>query len=102
MKRDSSCPLCGAKMTSMELLDACTGVADADLGVLAAQCPHCQGLLEIRPAADRIDIGYCVGTTTMRFETAISLPYPGLVVSRSHEGSGIVLSAPDGRWSFSG
>lgn len=100
MKRESSCPLCGARMTPMDLLDACTGLIDADLGVLEAQCPHCQGHLEIRPVAEQIDIGYCVGGTTTHFETAIALPYPGLSVERAADGAGWVLSAPDRRWSF--
>lgn len=100
MKRESSCPLCGARMTPMDLLDACTGLIDADLGVLEAQCPHCQGNLEIRPADAEIDIGYCVGGTETHFETALVLPYPGLNVQRAADGSALVLSAPEREWTF--
>ena len=98
MKRDSSCPLCGAKMAPTELLDACWELANAELGVLSARCPYCQGALEIRPADDRIDVGYCVGTDDIRFDVVISLPCLGLRVSRS--ASGLVLKAAERNWTF--
>jgi len=98
MKRDSSCPLCGAKMTPTELLDACTDLVNADLGILSAHCPYCQGALEIRPEDGRIDIGYQVGVAVTRFDVVISLPYDGLLVSRSD--TGLELTAPERSWMF--
>lgn len=98
MKRDSSCPLCGAKMTPIELLGACTDLAHGDLGVLSAHCPYCQGALEVRPANQRIDIGYCVGTSDVRFDAVISLPCAGLAVSRSD--AGLALKMPERSWIF--
>jgi len=98
MKRDSSCPLCGAKMTPAELLDACTDLVSAELGVLGARCPHCQGALEIRPVHDRVDIGYCIGATDVRFDVVISLPCAGLRVSCS--AGGLVLEATERNWTF--
>lgn len=98
MKRDSSCPLCGAKMTPMELLDACSELINAELGVLSAGCPYCQGALEIRPEDDRIDIGYCVGADDVRFDVVNSLPCAGLRVSRS--AGGLALKAAERNWTF--
>lgn len=58
INRHSGCPLCGGKLSALELLDACDELADAALGVLAARCPYCQGHLEIRPVAGGIEVGY--------------------------------------------
>ena len=98
MKRDSSCPLCGAKMTPTELLDACLELVNAELGVLSARCPYCQGALEIRPVDDRVDVGYCVGSAEVRFDVVISLPCAGLRVSRS--AGGLVLNTAERNWTF--
>lgn len=75
--RHSGCPLCGGQLTALDLLNACDELVDAGLGILAARCPHCQGRLEIRPAAGRIEIGYIVG---QRFDVAFSLDCAGLEV----------------------
>ena len=82
----------------MELLDACTDLVNAELGVLSARCPYCQGALEIRPVEDRIGIGYCVGAAGVHFDVVISLPYAGLRVSRS--AGGMVLKASERNWTF--
>jgi len=98
MKRDSSCPLCGAKMTPTELLDACSELVNAELGVLSARCPYCQGALEIRPVDDRVDIGYCVGADDVRFDVVISLLCAELRVSRS--AGGLALNTAERNWTF--
>lgn len=76
--RHSGCPLCGGQLTALDLLNACDELIDASLGILAARCPYCQGRLEIRPAAGRIEIGYIVG---QRFDVAFSLDCVGLEVA---------------------
>lgn len=81
VKRESGCPLCGAKLDAAALLDACTGLLDDDFGVLAARCPACQGYLEIRPAAGRLDLGYLAGTgAARRFAVALTILADGLAV----------------------
>jgi len=99
-KRTSGCPLCGAGMTAMELLDGCSELIDAHLGVLSARCPHCQGYLEVRPAAGQVDIGYTVGTGNTRFDVALSLPYEGLVIEHSENPPSLTLKAPGRHWAF--
>lgn len=74
------CPLCGAHLTALELLDAGEELIDAGLGVLAAHCPHCQGNLELLPSAGQLDVGYL--NKAGRFDTVLSLPCAGLVVAR--------------------
>jgi len=99
-KRHSGCPLCGGKLTSLDLLDACDEFADADLGVLSARCPFCQGLLEIRPADGCIEIGYVVGGAgNRRFDVAFSLPLDGLTVE-SGEAASLQLRSPERTWVF--
>lgn len=98
IKRTSNCPLCGAKMTAMELLDACTELIDPHLGILEAHCPYCQGYLEVMPAAGRLDIGYRVANT--RFDVALSLPCLGLEVVRSENMNGMTLKVPGRSWEF--
>lgn len=101
VKRESGCPLCGARLEAAALLDACSGLLDADLGVLAARCPACQGYLEVRPVEGRLDIGYLSGAGAgQRFEVALSLLAEGLAV----EAAGDVLRvALAGRhWAFTG
>jgi hypothetical protein len=98
IKRESSCPLCGAKMTAEQLLDACAGIADARLGVLEARCPFCQGYLEVMPMPDRIDVGYLASVGAPRFDVVLALPYPGLVAERTE--SGLRISAPGRLWTF--
>ena len=78
-------------MTAIDMIDACMEIANAELGVLAARCPHCQGHFEIRPANERIDLGYCVGTTALRFDVAHSLAVAGLVAERGEDLTSLVL-----------
>lgn len=100
IKRSSNCPLCGAQMTAMELLGACTELIDARLGVLEARCPYCQGYLEVMPASGRVDIGYRVGTDNQRFDVALSLPCAGLEVERADAMTCLILRAPGHSWEF--
>lgn len=87
-------------MPPLAMIAACTAVADAELGVLAARCPHCQGYFELRPATDRIEIGYCAGTTPARFDVALVLAVDGLVVEHEEDPPVIVLRQHDRRWQF--
>ena len=80
-RRDASCPLCGAKMTAAQVLDACEDLVGE--GVLACHCPYCQGYLEVMPAAGRIDIGYL---RNQRFDVVLSLPCEGLAVELTEDG----------------
>ncbi|MCX8017126.1 MAG: hypothetical protein N2690_04390, partial [Rhodocyclaceae bacterium] len=75
--RPTRCPLCGARLDAVQLLDACEAmVAD---GVLGCHCPVCQGYFEIRPGAETIEIGYWQHGG---FAVAQTLPTPGLRVLR--------------------
>lgn len=99
LKRQAGCPLCGAKLMARDWLGASTGLLDAELGVLAARCPYCQGYLELRPLAGRVDIGYLVGKGNVRFEVALTLPYASLTVE--YRENAIQLCADDGSWEWS-
>jgi hypothetical protein len=99
-KRHSGCPLCGGKLTALDLLNACDELVDADLGVLAARCPHCQGRLEIRPVAGQIDIGYVVGTDKPRFDVALSLACADLEIVAGGASDCLRLRTPDQHWEF--
>lgn len=98
--RHSGCPLCGGKLTALDLLNACDELADAAHGVLSARCPFCQGRLEIRPAAGQIDIGYVVGTDQRRFDVAFSLACEGLEMVAGDEMGGLRLRTSEQRWAF--
>jgi len=95
--RHSGCPLCGGQLTALDLLNACDELADASLGILAARCPYCQGRLEIRPAAGRIEIGYIVG---QRFDVAFSLDCGGLEVLADAGDGSLRLRMQDKGWEF--
>ena len=99
-KRHSGCPLCGGKLTALDLLNACDELADGHLGVLSARCPHCQGRLEIRPSAGQIDIGYIVGANQPRFDVAFSLDCEGLAIIASEEPDCLCLRTPEQHWEF--
>lgn len=99
LKRDSSCPLCGAKMSAEQLLDACEGIADAGLGVLDAHCPYCQGHLQVRPAADRLDLGYLAANGN-GFDAVIGIPCPGLVSHVASGDGGIEVTLGERHWRF--
>ena len=100
IKRDSNCPLCGAKLTAAELLDACTELMDPRLGVVEARCPHCQGYLEVMPLPGRVDIGYLIGAGKERFDAAFSLPFEGLAVERTDSPPCLTLTSQDRLWVF--
>lgn len=100
IKRDSNCPLCGARLTAAELLDAAGELVDPVLGVLETHCPHCQGYLEVQPANGRVDIGYRVGSIGERFDVALSLPFEGFVVEHTQTPSRLVLKTPGRSWEF--
>ena len=87
-------------MTPINMIDACMEISNAELGVLAARCPHCQGNFEIQPATDRIDLGYCDGGPVVSFDVAFSLSFAGLVVERGEDPSVLVLRTSDRRWVF--
>ena len=87
-------------MTPINMIDACMEISSAELGVLAARCPHCQGNFEIRPATDRIDLGYCDGGPVVRFDVAFSLSFAGLVVEHGEDPPVLVLRTSDRRWVF--
>lgn len=100
LKRDSGCPLCGARMSAREILNACAELVDVDLGVLAASCPYCQGYFEVQPGDERVDLGYTVVAASPRFDAVISLPCPGLALIRGDDPPSLRVATPEGSWSF--
>jgi len=100
IKRESSCPLCGADMSPQDVVDACCELVDAELGVLGVRCPHCQGYFEIQPENGQLRIGYCVGKAVASFEVAHSLPFAGLAVAREENPLALLLSVGELRWRF--
>ncbi|MEI7430588.1 MAG: hypothetical protein WCL27_09035, partial [Betaproteobacteria bacterium] len=100
IKRESRCPLCGATMTPTNLIDACTELANFELGVLAARCPHCQGHLEMRLSSGQIDLGYCAGNSPVRFDVAQTITVDGLLVTHEASPPGLVFLYLERRWVF--
>lgn len=100
LKRDSGCPLCGARMSAREVLNACAELVDADLGILAASCPYCQGYFEVRPGTDKVELGYMMAGSSPRFDVVMSLPYPGLNVTGGENPSSLRAESQEGTWSF--
>lgn len=100
IKCDSRCPLCGARVTAAELLDACTELIDPRRGVLEARCPHCQGYLEVLPASGRVDVGYLIGAGKERFDVALTLPFEGLELRSTDDPHCLTLAAPQRAWAF--
>ncbi|MBS1159583.1 MAG: hypothetical protein H6R15_2002 [Proteobacteria bacterium] len=98
--RHSGCPLCGGKLTALDLLNACDELVDAELGVLSARCPYCQGRLEIRPAAGQIEIGYIVGANQPRFDVAFVMDCAGLEMLAGDEAGGLRLRTSEQYWAF--
>ncbi len=95
MKRDASCPLCGAKLTPQQVFDACEEIVGE--GILACHCPYCQGYFEVRPGSDAIDIGYLrLGL----FDGVLTLPAPGLAVLRDTETGTLRLRLAEQTWKF--
>ncbi|MBK1681912.1 hypothetical protein [Rhodocyclus tenuis] len=87
-------------MTPNNIIDACNELVDADLGVLGARCPHCQGYFEIQPENGQLKLGYCAGKATASFEVAHSLTFAGLEVVRQESPPALLLSAGELRWQF--
>ena len=102
IKLDSNCPLCGARLTPAELLDAGTELIDPQLGVVETRCPHCQGYLEVIPVQGRVDVGYLVGSGKERFDTVLSLSFDGLEVDRAQVPPCLRLAAAGASWEFRG
>ncbi len=101
IRRESNCPLCGAQLTAMDLVEACTELIDPRLGILETHCPYCQGYLEVMPAAGRMDIGYRIGPANERFDVALALPCAGLVVERADDMSSLTLKVAGRSWEYS-
>jgi hypothetical protein len=79
------------------MLAAGEELIDAELGVVGARCPHCQGYLELRPEPGMVQVGYLTGG---HFESVRSLPADGLAVLQAVD-SGTLALAMDGRnWRF--
>lgn len=93
-RQAASCPLCGARLTPEQVLDACEELVDAEHGVLGCRCPYCQGYFEVMPAAGRVDVGYLMNG---RFDTVLSLPCVGLEVE---PGNALRVSAGQRNWEF--
>jgi hypothetical protein len=96
-RREADCPLCGAKLAAAAMLDACEELIDAELGVLAARCPHCQGYLEVLPEAGAVLVGYLTGG---RFEAVRTLPAEGLAVLQAVDTGTLALSMGGQSWRF--
>ena len=99
-RRHSGCPLCGATVTPLEWIRACSELVFPDYDALSACCPYCQGEIELRAHAGGIDLGYCSVETSHRFQVALTLPYDGLVVEALTAPQSLVLVSPHGRWVF--
>jgi hypothetical protein len=100
MKRDSDCPLCGAKLKPDELLDACGELLSPELGVLAARCPHCQGYIEVLPTTGSLLIGYLKDGATPLFETVITLPCVELEIHLSTAPPQLIAAFAGRSWFF--
>lgn len=94
-KREATCPLCGAKLSAAQVLDACEEIVDA--GILDCHCPYCQGYFEVRPGADAVDIGYL---RHGRFDVVVSLPAAGLAVLRDMASGTLRLKLGGRDWKF--
>lgn len=97
LKREANCPLCGAKLTPAQVLDACDELVDGERGVLGCRCPYCQGYFEVMPAADRLEIGY---VRNGRFDAVLALPCPGLTAEP--RGDALRIAAAGREWTFEG
>lgn len=80
IRTEPRCPLCGAHLTAEELLEAGDELIDAQLGVIATRCPHCQGNLEFLPGVGQIEVGYL--NRSGEFETVLLLACNGLAAAR--------------------
>lgn len=93
--REGRCPLCGARLDAGKVLDACEELVGD--GVLACHCPHCQGYFEVRPLAERLEIGYLQHGD---FAVALNLPAEGLCVLRDTATGGLRLRLAGHDWKF--
>lgn len=100
IRRDSDCPLCGAKMTPSQLLDACANLLAPSVDTLSARCPFCQGYLEVRPVGETLEIGYLTGSAEPHFERVLALPCPGLRYERLPAPPRLQLSLGERHWVF--
>lgn len=98
-KRDATCPLCGARLTPGEVLDACEEIADAALGALACRCPKCQGHFDVLPGAGRLELGY---VRYGRFDAVVVLSAPGLEVLGDAASGRLYLHSDGKDWNFAG
>jgi hypothetical protein len=96
-RREGQCPLCGAKLTPTQVLDACEEIADAALGALTCRCPYCQGHFDVRPGEGRVDIGY---VQYDRFDCVLSLPCTGLAVLRDTTTGALRVHSAECEWAF--
>ena len=84
--KESRCPLCGAKVTAVKLLDSASGVVDPHQHVLGTHCPFCQGYLELRPGSGSVEVGYFAGPGNSRFDVVYILSCEGLAVDAQADG----------------
>ena len=96
-KRPATCPLCGAQLSTAQVLDACEEIVDTD--VLDCHCPFCQGYFEVRPASDALEIGYL---RHGRFDTVVTLPAPGLIALRDTATGNLRLRLAGRDWAYAG
>jgi hypothetical protein len=99
LRRDATCPLCGARLSAEHLLDCCGEFACAALDVLEARCPHCQGYLEVQPVEGQLRLGYHSPMGAPRFDAVIALALPGLTLERTVAGVLRVVAA-ERAWEF--
>ena len=96
LKRDASCPLCGARLSAEQVLANCDDVVDLAQGVLACHCPFCQGYFEVRTSNGGLEIGYL---RHGRFDTVVVLPdATGLQTTIGRDG--ISLKLNQSAWHF--
>ncbi|MCX8085792.1 MAG: hypothetical protein N3C63_02710 [Rhodocyclaceae bacterium] len=91
----SRCPLCGARLDALRVLDACEEMVGE--GVLGCRCPFCQGYFEVRPTTGKLEIGYLRGG---QFETVLTLPCEGLAVLRDTTNGALRLRLAGRDWKF--
>ena len=96
LRRDASCPLCGARLSTDQVLANCDEVADLAQGVLACHCPFCQGYFEVRTSNAELEIGYL---RLGRFDTVVVLP-DAKGLHCTIERDGISLTLNESAWRF--
>jgi hypothetical protein len=97
LRRDATCPLCGAKLSPALVLDTCEEFADAALGALSGRCPFCQGHIDVQPREGSVAIGY---VQYGRFEAIVMLPAEGLVALRDTASGSMRLRMSWRDWRF--